>query len=74
MCNVLINGTFSIGNSGELGDRVLSRFKPKDMIAMSVYNTGMNISINTDTGAIHYVNNGTNGSKTVVASAMYFYK
>lgn len=75
MCQVIVNGQFSISATGSLGTNVLSDFKPITTIPMSVFTTGLNISISDSTGNIHYVNNsGTNGSKTVVAVATYFYK
>ena len=75
LCQVIVNGAFSIGNTGSLGSNVLSNFKPKITIPMAVFTTGLNISIADSTGNISYVNNsGSTGSKTVVASATYFYK
>ena len=75
LCQVIVNGSFSIGNTGSLGSNVLSNFKPKITMPMAVFTTGLNISIADSTGNISYVNNsGSTGSKTVVASAMYWYK
>lgn len=75
LCHVIINGSFSIGNSGSLGTNELSNFKPKTTLPMAVFTTGLNISIADSTGNISYVNNsGSTGNKTVVAAATYFYK
>lgn len=75
LCQVIVNGSFSIGNTGSLGSNVLSNFKPKITVPMAVFTTGLNISIADSTGNISYVNNsGSTGSKTVVASVMYWYK
>lgn len=75
LCQVIVTGDFSISGTGSLGTNVLSRFKPKTTIPMAVFTTGLKISINDSNGNIYYVNNsGSNGNKTVVASATYFYK
>ena len=71
MCQVVLNGEFSISSSGDLISDF--PFKPRKTTAMAIYNAGMSMSI-SDSGTIRYLNSGTTGSKTVVASATFFYQ
>lgn len=71
MCQVVLYGEFSISSSGDLITDF--PFKPRKTTAMAIYNAGMSMSI-SDTGTIRYLNSGTTGAKTVVASATFFYK
>ena len=71
MCQVVIYGEFSIGSSGDLISDF--PFKPKKTIPFAIYNAGMSMSI-SDNGTIRYLNSGTTGAKTVVASATFFYQ
>lgn len=71
LAHLIINGTFSMGASGDI--ITMTTHRPKSTIPLAVYTTELNISM-SDTGKIHYVNNsGSNGNKNVVASATYFY-
>ena len=71
LAHLIINGTFSIGASGDI--ITMTTHRPKTTIPLAVFTTGLNISV-SDTGKIHYVNNsGSNGNKDVVASIIYFY-
>ena len=75
LCQVILNGSFSIQTSGDWEYPVLMNyFKPKNRTPMAVFNNGLAMSINGE-GVIHYLNStGSNGAKDVSASATYFYK